>query len=143
MDDNSNKNLILATALSFLVILVWFVLFPPPEPPPPTPTVASESAPAATVAPGAAAPGTADGAPPVAALPRVAIDTPELSGSIALSGARLDDLSLKSYREEVDPASPIVRLFRPVGEAGAYYALYGWAPGGALAFEDVPGAATP
>lgn len=30
--DDQNKNLILATALSFLVILVWFVLFPPPEP---------------------------------------------------------------------------------------------------------------
>ena len=31
--DDQNKNLILATALSFLVILVWFVLFPPPETP--------------------------------------------------------------------------------------------------------------
>ena len=34
--DDQNKNLILATALSFLVILVWFVLFPPPEPTPTT-----------------------------------------------------------------------------------------------------------
>ena len=32
--DDQNKNLILATGLSFLVILVWFVLFPPPEPTP-------------------------------------------------------------------------------------------------------------
>ena len=30
--DDQNKNLILATALSFLVIVVWFALFPPPEP---------------------------------------------------------------------------------------------------------------
>ena len=30
--DDQNKNLILATGLSFLVILVWFVLFPPPTP---------------------------------------------------------------------------------------------------------------
>ena len=29
--DDQNRNLILATALSFLVILVWFFLFPPPE----------------------------------------------------------------------------------------------------------------
>ena len=29
--DDQNKNLILATALSFVVILIWFVLFPPPE----------------------------------------------------------------------------------------------------------------
>ena len=31
--DDQNRNLILATALSFLVILVWFILFPPQEPP--------------------------------------------------------------------------------------------------------------
>ena len=30
--DEQNRNLLLATALSFVVILVWFVLFPPPEP---------------------------------------------------------------------------------------------------------------
>ena len=35
--DDQNKNLILATALSFIVILVWFVLFPPPEPTPADP----------------------------------------------------------------------------------------------------------
>ena len=29
--DDQNKNLLLATALSFVVILVWFFLFPPPE----------------------------------------------------------------------------------------------------------------
>ncbi len=28
MDDN-NKNLLLATGLSFMVIFVWFILFPP------------------------------------------------------------------------------------------------------------------
>ena len=27
--DDQNKNLILATVLSFLVILIWFTLFPP------------------------------------------------------------------------------------------------------------------
>ena len=30
MDDN-NKNLLLATGLSFLVIFVWFILFPPEQ----------------------------------------------------------------------------------------------------------------
>ena len=29
--DDQNRNLLLATALSFLVILVWFLLFPPPD----------------------------------------------------------------------------------------------------------------
>ena len=43
--DDQNRNLILATALSFLVILVWFILFPPEEQAPnPQPTVPSEQA---------------------------------------------------------------------------------------------------
>jgi YidC/Oxa1 family membrane protein insertase len=33
--DDQNKNLILASVLSFIVIVVWFVMFPPPEPPAP------------------------------------------------------------------------------------------------------------
>jgi YidC/Oxa1 family membrane protein insertase len=31
--DDQNRNLILATAFSMVVILIWFVLFPPPEAP--------------------------------------------------------------------------------------------------------------
>lgn len=58
--DDQNKNLILATALSFIVILVWFVLFPPPEPVEP---VAPDTAVSEQLAP--AASGNAD----VAALP--------------------------------------------------------------------------
>ena len=30
--DEQNRNLLLATGLSLLVILIWFLLFPPPEP---------------------------------------------------------------------------------------------------------------
>ena len=30
--DDQNKNLILASVLSFVVIIAWFILFPPPEP---------------------------------------------------------------------------------------------------------------
>ena len=43
--DDQNKNLILATALSFLVILVWFLIFPPEEPvsDPNAPSEASQS----------------------------------------------------------------------------------------------------
>ena len=42
--DDQNKNLILATALSFLVILIWFVLFPPPEQPVTDPALPAASA---------------------------------------------------------------------------------------------------
>jgi YidC/Oxa1 family membrane protein insertase len=44
---------------------------------------------------------------------RVAIDTPSLVGSINLAGGRIDDLSLKNYREALDPKSPMIRLLTP------------------------------
>ncbi|NUB44488.1 membrane protein insertase YidC [Fertoebacter nigrum] len=142
--DDQNKNLIFATVLSFIVIMVWFVLFPPPEPVPPAPTeVATTADGNALVPPGEATIGTGAAPEATAEAPRLDIDTPRLQGSISLLGGRIDDLSLKTYRETLDPSSPIVRLLSPVGQPNAYYALYGWAPGGSLAFEDVPGANTP
>jgi YidC/Oxa1 family membrane protein insertase len=141
--DDQNKNLILATALSFLVILVWFVLFPPEEPAPLPATPAAETA---IAPPAVATTGAADATPADAAAPaeaaRIAIETPRLTGSVSLAGGRIDDLSLKGYRETLRPGSDIVRLLRPVGGNNAYYTLFGWSPGGALDFADVPGANT-
>jgi len=141
--DDQNKNLILATVLSFLVILVWFFVFPPPETTAPlipaavttTQTGTQTGAPAAaeTAAPQSA---TAEA---VAQAPRLTIDTPRLAGSISMVGGRIDDLSLKTYRVSKERDSAQVRLLRPVGAEQPYYALYGWAPGGALGFADVPG----
>ena len=61
--------------------------------------------------------------------PRVLIDTPELSGSINLKGARFDDLSLPSYRETVDKDSPVITLLSPSGSDAphrAYFAEFSW-----------------
>ena len=58
--------------------------------------------------------------------PRVIIDTPSLSGSIALKGARLDDLFLKNYHVDVAKSSPLVELLRPEGMTNAYFAEAGW-----------------
>ena len=143
--DDQNKNLILATALSFIVILVWFLLFPPPEAEPTDP-----NAPAVTESvteDGVAnTPTAAAGAAEVQATeaeeanaPRIDIDTPRLAGSISLLGGRIDDLQLKDYRETLEDGSPIVHLFKPVGEENAFYALHGWAPGSGLGIDDVPG----
>ncbi|MDR5654776.1 membrane protein insertase YidC [Ruixingdingia sedimenti] len=144
--DDQNKNLILATALSFLVILAWFFFFPPEEPPAPaTPPTATELQGAApgTATPPPAAEGADTPAPAATAeAPRVGIDSPRLTGSISLVGGRIDDLSLKGYAETLAPGSDIVRLLRPVGGANAYYTLFGWAPGGTLDYDDVPGANT-
>ncbi|MEO7027547.1 MAG: membrane protein insertase YidC [Caulobacteraceae bacterium] len=58
--------------------------------------------------------------------PRVAIDTPALSGSMSLKGARIDDLFLKKYHLQVSNTSPPVELLRPEGMADAYFAEAGW-----------------
>jgi YidC/Oxa1 family membrane protein insertase len=62
----------------------------------------------------------------IAASQRVKIDTPRISGSIALKGARLDDISLTKFRDTVDPKSPAIVLFSPSGTAAPYYAEFGW-----------------
>ncbi|RJL18836.1 membrane protein insertase YidC [Paracoccus siganidrum] len=156
MQDN-NRNLILATVLSFLVILVWYTVFAP-EPVPPQP-----DQPAATqTADGTATPPAADGAAPGADLGETAAETPRagrvriesaaLSGSISLAGGRIDDLMLTRYQETLDTNSPAVRLLAPssatadpsVDATGAkpYYAVYGWTPGAGVDPALVPGPAT-
>ena len=168
MDDN-NRNLILATVLSFLVVVVWYTMFAPtPAPQPEAPPAAQTqtaatpaTAPAATATPGTAAT-PAGSADPSASAPRVTIDTPSLTGSISLAGGRVDDLLLKNYHETLDPASPMVRLLSPTAgprEAAAapdvtpdaqpdvppvkpYYAVYGWLPGPGVDPALVPSPAT-
>ena len=153
--DEQNKNLILATALSFLVILVWFLLFPPEEPvTEPTVTTTQSGAPAGSatdsttgadlaLTPPAALDSVpvdvapADATAPAATMARLRIETEKLEGSISLLGGRIDDLSLRDYNETIEEDSPIVRLLSPVGTRNAYYALHGWTPGGALGFDDV------
>ena len=149
--DDQNKNLILAIALSGLVVLAWMFLFPPEQrSPDAVPTETSDGIadgslvpPGATTqaVPGTAAPGAAltrDAA--VGATARVAVETPRVTGSISLVGGRLDDLKLKDYRETIDDGSPIVTLLSPERGPDAYYALHGWVPAGDLSFDAVPSA---
>ncbi|WAP71073.1 membrane protein insertase YidC [Jiella pelagia] len=56
---------------------------------------------------------------------RIAIDTPQLTGSINLSGARIDDLRLKNYHETVDDNSPSIVLFSPEQLPNGYFAETG------------------
>ncbi|ABD53554.1 membrane protein insertase YidC [Jannaschia sp. CCS1] len=154
--DDQNRNLILATGLSFVVILVWFLLFPPPEMvedpnaiPPAAETGGVETdtgialTPPVTVAD---APAGADTTAPsevaLSEAARIDIDTPAVEGSISLLGGRIDDLSLRNYFTEVD-GDQIVRLLSPVGSDDPYYALYGWTPSGDLGYADVPTSDTP
>jgi YidC/Oxa1 family membrane protein insertase len=144
---NDHKNTILAVILSGIVLIGWQYFFVAPQM---EKQQAAQKAQQAQQmqqqqqAPGAAAPqaGTAGptvpGQPPRAAAaevsrgaaleasPRVRIDTPSVSGSISLKGARIDDLALVQYRETVDPKSPAVILLSPSGAANAYYAEFSW-----------------
>ncbi|WP_227271765.1 membrane protein insertase YidC [Roseobacter weihaiensis] len=147
--DDQNKNLILATALSFIVILVWFVLFPPPEPEVQLDTDSSaELTPGATTGslpsvtsdvPDAVTTDTNTREAALEAAPRVEISTDRVSGSISLLGGRIDDLSLKGYRETQEEDAEIVTMLSPVGSPEAYYALYGWAAGAGVDPTAVPG----
>ncbi|MDA5093302.1 membrane protein insertase YidC [Aliiroseovarius sp. KMU-50] len=146
--DDQNKNLILATVLSFIVITGWLIMFPPAEPvsPPELQETADTLTPPAGSAESAvaAAPTTStqDLSGQQAEAGRIEIDTPKVEGSISLLGGRFDDLRLKSYHTELSKESPIVTLLKPTTEAGAYYALYGWTPGGQTKIDEVPGPST-
>ena len=62
----------------------------------------------------------------LATSPRVRIETPSVAGSIALKGARIDDLALIKYRETVDPKSPPIVLLAPSGSPNPFYSEFGW-----------------
>ncbi len=57
---------------------------------------------------------------------RVKISSTRLTGSIALTGARIDDLVLKGYRSSLDPNSEEIILLQPQGSEKPYYAEFGW-----------------
>jgi YidC/Oxa1 family membrane protein insertase len=151
---NENRNYILAIALSVAVLILWqfFVAMPRMEeqqrqaelqqqqqtsptavPGTPVPQAAPGApVPGAPPVPGAAVPVPGQVAPALTrqaaldATPRIQIDTPELAGSIALVGGRIDDLALKEYRETVSPASRNIVLLSPSGAPDPYYVEFGW-----------------
>lgn len=60
---------------------------------------------------------------------RVPIDTPALHGSINRKGARIDDVTLATYREDIDKHSPEIVMLSPAGSIAphqAYYGEFGW-----------------
>jgi YidC/Oxa1 family membrane protein insertase len=140
-----NRNTILAVILSGLVLIAWQYFYNVPqmekqraqsqtqaELAKPTPQATPGTTPQAGNTPAATQPASA--APVIsrdaalAASPRIKIETPSVSGSIALKGARIDDLLLEKYRETVNPASPAIVLFAPSQTAHPYYAEFGWVP---------------
>jgi YidC/Oxa1 family membrane protein insertase len=155
-----NKNLLLAIVLSVVVLIGWNYFYGAPllerqkqaqqsqqvqqQAAPAQPGQSAQPGQTGPIpgaappqgSPSAPVPGTTPATPEtreaaLARSPRVAIDTPSLSGSIALRGGRVDDVLLKNYRETVDPKSPHIVLLSPSGSPNPYYAEFGWVPGAA------------
>ncbi len=95
-----------------------------------TPSVATAPQTAGSGVPGvpgsAAAQAAGNRADALSASGRVQIRTPRLDGSIALAGARIDDLVLRDYRVSVEPGAANVVLLSPPGGPDPYFVQYGW-----------------
>ena len=72
------------------------------------------------------APATREETLAASAAARIAIDTPSVDGSIALTGARIDDLNLRGYRRTVEDNSPEVTLLAPINTEFGHDAFFGW-----------------
>ena len=134
---DNQRNLLLAVALSGLLILGWDMgmryFYPQASLTAQTENVASPSeSVAAVTAPGNIDAGTGAAAAPVdldtalAAPERVRIDAPRLEGSINLIGAKIDDIELKDHRQSLEDDSGPVQLFAPQGTPQQYFAQFGW-----------------
>lgn len=139
------RNLILAIVLTAVVLFGWPVVadyfFPQPEPT--AEQIAQNKKAEANEASGSTSDisGINSNAAPKKKLTigkalqssaRVKIDTPKLSGSISLQGAKIDDILLLAHRTELDKDSPKVRLFSPTSTKDEYYARFGWIGSGAV-----------
>ncbi len=146
------KNLILAIVLSAIIMIGWQFYaidqMPPPSQDSADATVAGQpgttpttpdapgiqdgkGAGQAVPVPGAAAPvpAVAEAAQRKAAMeksPRIKIQSSRLSGSVSLTGARFDDLTLTDYRETIEEDSDKISLLLPFGAPKPYYADFGW-----------------
>ena len=140
--NDQNKNLILASVLSFIVIITWFILFPPPEPVTRDMESAQQQSEESDLAPNAdtsKSPLVETGETEIAVeAERLQIENELLTGSISTQGGRIDQLSLKKYRNTISENSDIVTLLSPVGKPKAYYAAFGWAPAVGIKPDQVP-----
>ncbi|MFN3575005.1 MAG: membrane protein insertase YidC [Phenylobacterium sp.] len=136
MQNENTRNTIIFVVSAVIILIVYqFLVIEPAAKR--RQAEAERAAAAAPVAPGtntvgapdslpATAAQLADRATVVATTPRVPVATPALSGSIALRGARIDDLFLTDYRTTVDADAPPVELLRPEGAEHAWFAEFGW-----------------
>ncbi|QKG72383.1 membrane protein insertase YidC [Erythrobacter mangrovi] len=138
----NQRNLILAIALSFLLLIGWDYAMQYFYPQPESATVESQQDPTRAaeaqaqktqhsrtgglVDPMAQALEKTELKAALASPERVQIDAPRVAGSINLRGGVVDDVVLKDHRETVDKDSGPVRIFSPNGTEAQYFAQFGW-----------------
>ena len=153
-----NRNYFVAIGLSVLILVAWQFLYVNPkiekeriaaEALQAQQAQQAQSQPGATAQqpangqalPGGTVPGTGENRDQaLAKSARVAIDTPAVTGSINLTGARFDDLKLKAYHETVSKQSPIITLLSPAETTDGYFTEIGYV--GDAASGSVPGPQT-
>ena len=57
---------------------------------------------------------------------RVQINTNNILGSINLKGLKIDDITLKNYKETLDEESDLIRVLRPYNTRDGYEVTFGW-----------------
>jgi len=130
-DTGTNRNLMLAIALSAAVLFGWqyFVAMPAMKADQAKQALLAkehkQGSPAATPVPGAPAQLPRERALALGGT-RIKIDTPSVDGTLMLRGARFDDLRLKHYHETSDPKSPEIVLLAPKGTNYPYFVDFGW-----------------
>jgi YidC/Oxa1 family membrane protein insertase len=134
------KNVILATALSVGILLLWSFYFEPPvipqESTQQTDTTNSNSNSNSNSSLGL---GTLDEElkiieepemlsveDSISDSPRIEINTPKISGSIRLNGLIIDDITLKSYQETLDENSDYIRFLSPLKTGNGHEVSFGW-----------------
>ncbi len=141
--DEQNKNLLLATSLSFLVLLGWMLLFPPEPIEQENLETTKEQQADKQSSPGLSVPVELEEKETTKVsgvkenIARVSIETDRLSGSLSLRGGRIDNLKLLDYFETQDEGSNNIELFQ--NDKNDYYAVYGWSGKNQL---EVPGPET-
>ena len=128
--DEQNKNLLLATSLSFLVLLGWMLLFPPePIEQEKLETTTEQQSADEQDSTGLSTPvqveqkETTEVSSVTENIPRIPIETDRVSGSLSLKGGRIDNLKLLDYFETQDEGSKNIELFQK--DKNDYYAVYG------------------
>ena len=133
------RNIILATALSIGILLVWSVYFaPPPVLNEPITSELSESSDSNEIDSDLGL-GSLDESidiieeneilsleDSISDSNRIEINTPGISGSIRLNGLIIDDVTLKSYRETLDENSENIRFLSPLKTGDGHEVSFGW-----------------